>query len=598
MTNGDRPPRPATRRLAPPGLATSVAWHRPPPRPSPPHSCCSPPRPRPSAGSSMTVSYLGVNCVGEVPSSSANRLSGVLLRPSPGRGSSGTSTRWKAPRGVVGRATDHRSHARNRARDHRRLCRGGHDEPLQLSPRPSRLRPGRSWRTAITVLCGLADLLSAARSLSGATRALTPRARQRSAAGVAISLLGMGLAFLYDEPPPPTSSLERLPQGIAGAHAVGVADGGPRPAPPGLEHRRVVTCALSALHRHARLQAIPLLALLLERGRPGASRCCATLSLRRGLVLTGARGLPRHGRAFVTMQALRGQSIVAPDALNPVARSHHRRAHSGRLRSACLSPAPRPRCRTRFLSTVARSHAPAPLAFSRAWHSHAATARSAFGPPNRARLLRRSRSRPAPGIPAPTRATSVRRPIRRGVRRPAELTLAGFSTMLWASARASARRSSSGFLSAVRSRRPASTSAATPSILVTPHTPLDGRPPADRLPRTPAASRAAHRPARPRCSTARGGVGANHRPLFAPLGWRPKRQEVRASITERRSSACASRGQSADPRCCSRPARAGAGPPAAAAKPCWLAAHAAVPSRSALGACSPAHSVRPPAKVA
>lgn len=127
--------------------------------------------------------------------------------------------------------------------------------------------------------------------------------------GVAISLLGMGLAFLMTGP-----TAEQLNdfQGIAGAHAVGVADGG-----PGLPLLGWSTVGgdLRIPHfigMHA-LQALPLLALLLELG----ARRVAVLRdarVRRGLVLIGA-GAYLAMVGLVTLQALRGQSIVAPDAL-------------------------------------------------------------------------------------------------------------------------------------------------------------------------------------------------------------------------------------------------------------------------------------------
>lgn len=127
--------------------------------------------------------------------------------------------------------------------------------------------------------------------------------------GVAISLLGMGLAFLMTGP-----TAEQLNdfQGIAGAHAVGTADGG-----PGLPLLGWSTIAgdLRIPHfigMHA-LQALPLLALLLEAGARRAPLLRDAL-VRRGLVLTGA-GAYLAVVGLVTMQALRGQSIVAPDAL-------------------------------------------------------------------------------------------------------------------------------------------------------------------------------------------------------------------------------------------------------------------------------------------
>ncbi len=127
--------------------------------------------------------------------------------------------------------------------------------------------------------------------------------------GVAISLLGMGLAFLMTSP-----NAEQLSafQGIAGAHAVGVADGG-----PGLPLLGWSTIGgdLRIPHfigMHA-LQALPLLALLLELGARRLPLLRDSL-VRRGLVLTGA-GTYLAVVGLVTMQALRGQSIVAPDAL-------------------------------------------------------------------------------------------------------------------------------------------------------------------------------------------------------------------------------------------------------------------------------------------
>ena len=136
-----------------------------------------------------------------------------------------------------------------------------------------------------------------------------PARRAAIRSGVAISLLGMGLAFLMTGP-----NADQLSdfQGIAGAHAVGVADGG-----PGLPVLGWSTVAgdLRIPHfigMHA-LQAIPLLALLLE---VGARRIplLRDAAVRRGLVLTGA-GAFLAVVGLVTMQALRGQSIIAPDAL-------------------------------------------------------------------------------------------------------------------------------------------------------------------------------------------------------------------------------------------------------------------------------------------
>jgi len=127
--------------------------------------------------------------------------------------------------------------------------------------------------------------------------------------GVVISLIGMGLAFLMTGP---TADQLNDWQGIAGAHTVGSADGG-----PGLPLLGWSTVAgdLRIPHfigMHA-LQALPLLALLLEFGARAVPVLRDAL-VRRGLVLTGA-GTYLAVVGLVTMQALRGQSIVAPDAL-------------------------------------------------------------------------------------------------------------------------------------------------------------------------------------------------------------------------------------------------------------------------------------------
>ncbi len=127
--------------------------------------------------------------------------------------------------------------------------------------------------------------------------------------GVVISLIGMGLAFLMTGP---TADQLNDWQGIAGAHTVGSADGG-----PGLPLLGWSTVAgdLRIPHfigMHA-LQALPLLALLLEFGARRVPLLRDAL-VRRGLVLTGA-GAYLGVVALVTVQALRGQSIVAPDAL-------------------------------------------------------------------------------------------------------------------------------------------------------------------------------------------------------------------------------------------------------------------------------------------
>lgn len=127
-------------------------------------------------------------------------------------------------------------------------------------------------------------------------------------AGVAVSVVGMGLAFLMTGPT--AQQLDDF-QGIAGAHTVGVADGG-----PGIPFFGWSTVAgdLRIPHfigMHA-LQVIPVVAILLEF----ASRRVAVLAdprVRRDLVAV-ATGVYVATLGILTAQALLGQSIVRPSA--------------------------------------------------------------------------------------------------------------------------------------------------------------------------------------------------------------------------------------------------------------------------------------------
>jgi hypothetical protein len=125
-------------------------------------------------------------------------------------------------------------------------------------------------------------------------------------AGVIVAIIGMGLAFLMTGPT--AAQLDDF-QGIAGAHTVGVADGG-----PGLPILGWSTVAgdLRIPHfvgMHA-LQLLPLAALLLElaaRRLPLLATATVRLRLVRVVVATYLAVL-----ALLTAQALLGQSIVAP----------------------------------------------------------------------------------------------------------------------------------------------------------------------------------------------------------------------------------------------------------------------------------------------
>lgn len=150
----------------------------------------------------------------------------------------------------------------------------------------------------MTFLVGLAFFRNA---FGDAARNLAVRA------GVLIAVGGMGLAFLMTSP---TASQLASFKGIAGAHTVGIPDGG-----PGLPLLGWSTVAgdLRIPHfvgMHA-LQVLPLLVLLLEViGRHWAP--LASVAIRRRLVwvviVTYSATL-----AVLTWQALIAQSIVHPD---------------------------------------------------------------------------------------------------------------------------------------------------------------------------------------------------------------------------------------------------------------------------------------------
>ncbi len=127
--------------------------------------------------------------------------------------------------------------------------------------------------------------------------------------GALISLVGLGLGYLMTSP---TAAQLADFGGIAGAHAVGIADGG-----PGLPVLGWSTVAgdLRIPHfigMHA-LQAIPLALIaieLLSRRIP----VLRDVAVRARLVGTVAVGYLAFV-GLVTLQALRGQSVVAPDAV-------------------------------------------------------------------------------------------------------------------------------------------------------------------------------------------------------------------------------------------------------------------------------------------
>ncbi len=127
--------------------------------------------------------------------------------------------------------------------------------------------------------------------------------------GALISLVGLGLGYLMTSP---TAAQLADFGGIAGAHAVGIADGGPGLAVLGWS---TVAGDLRIPHfvgMHA-LQAIPLALIAMEllSRRVPVLRDIAARTRLIGTVTVGYLAVV----ALVTQQALRGQSIVAPDAV-------------------------------------------------------------------------------------------------------------------------------------------------------------------------------------------------------------------------------------------------------------------------------------------
>lgn len=132
-------------------------------------------------------------------------------------------------------------------------------------------------------------------------------------AGAVISLIGMGLGFLMTIP---SAAQIQAGNGILGAHTVGLADGG-----PGLPLLGWSTVGgdLRIPHfvgMHA-LQLLPLILIVLE----ALSRRFAVLrdgGVRTRLMMLAAAGYAALV-ALVTWQALRGQSVVHPDAFTLLA---------------------------------------------------------------------------------------------------------------------------------------------------------------------------------------------------------------------------------------------------------------------------------------
>ncbi|MET0189045.1 MAG: hypothetical protein ABW212_08615 [Pseudonocardia sediminis] len=131
-------------------------------------------------------------------------------------------------------------------------------------------------------------------------------------AGAVVAVVGMGLGYLMTSPTP--AQLADF-QGVIGAHTVGLPDGGPGLPILGWSTVGGDLRVPHFLGMHA-LQAIPLLLIVLEllAARFGALGSSTT---RLRLVAVGALAYVAVV-ALATWQALRGQSIVAPDTLTLV----------------------------------------------------------------------------------------------------------------------------------------------------------------------------------------------------------------------------------------------------------------------------------------
>lgn len=125
-----------------------------------------------------------------------------------------------------------------------------------------------------------------------------------------LTLVGMGLGMLMVQPTPQQEAALVAGQApsLLGAHSVGVSDGGAGLPFTGwsTEGGDLRVAHFAGMHA---LQALPLAAILIGRFAP-------TLAERRRTWLVGLAAVAYGGMMLLlTWQALRGQSLVAPDAL-------------------------------------------------------------------------------------------------------------------------------------------------------------------------------------------------------------------------------------------------------------------------------------------
>jgi hypothetical protein len=129
--------------------------------------------------------------------------------------------------------------------------------------------------------------------------------------GIVVALAGMAVAFLMTAPTPEQRAALTARERVTtvGAHSVGVADGGPGLPVVGWSTAGGDLRVPHFVGLHA-LQVLPVLAWLLARRR------FAWLSSGDRGLLVGVAGVAYLGlTALLTWQALRGQSVVAPDGL-------------------------------------------------------------------------------------------------------------------------------------------------------------------------------------------------------------------------------------------------------------------------------------------
>ncbi|MGW0520019.1 hypothetical protein [Crossiella sp. NPDC003009] len=131
--------------------------------------------------------------------------------------------------------------------------------------------------------------------------------------GIVLGSVGIGLAFLMTGPTPDQlhALQQNLPVDALGAHSVGVPDGGPGMPLTGWSLTGGDLRIPHFIGIHA-MQALPLLALLLAGAAARRPRL-ADPGVRTRLVMLGT-GVYAGLTGLVTWQALRGQSIAAPDA--------------------------------------------------------------------------------------------------------------------------------------------------------------------------------------------------------------------------------------------------------------------------------------------